>query len=366
MLDVDITLTQGDFQLACQFSSDQRVTGLFGPSGAGKSTLLRVLAGLAKPDSGRVVIAGREVFNARQRINVPAYRRRLGVVFQAAHLFPHLNVRHNLDYGARFARRRDPVAFRQTVEMLDIGPLLKRRVGSLSGGERQRVAIGRALLADPAMLLLDEPLASLDVARKREVLPYIERLSAHGDLPIVFVTHQLDELLRLARHQVAVVDDGRVVFSGPTSEFLARPNLLGADNAVDAGTLLAAEVDTQRPADGLTLLAFAGQTLFVPMVDQPAGTEIVVHVRARDVILARSQPTGISALNHLKGTISSVELDADGFGARVFLSIGSQSLEARITRYSLNQLALTAGDDVYAVIKSLTLADQAWQPVAEL
>lgn len=366
MLEVDVELRRGDFQLACRLTSSERVTGLFGPSGAGKSTLLRILAGLERPDAGTVRIAGRRVFDANQKINVPAHRRRLGVVFQAAHLFPHMNVRHNLNYGARFAGTRDSAAFKQTVEMLDIGPLLERRVGGLSGGERQRVAIGRALLADPAMLLLDEPLASLDAARKREVLPYIERLSAHSELPIVFVTHQPDELLRLARHHVAVVDDGRIVFSGATSEFLTRPDLLGADNAADVGALLDTEVRTHYPSEGLTRLDCAGQPLYVPLVDQPPGTETLVHVRGRDVILARSRPTEISALNCLAGTIEHVDTDQDGFGARVFLTIGSQRLEARITRYSLNRLALTPGDAIYAVIKSLTLAEQAWQPVAQL
>lgn len=357
---VDVARRQGDFELACRFQSADRVTGLFGPSGAGKSTLLRVLAGLVRPDQGRVELAGRCLFDSARGIDVPAHRRRIGFVFQQARLFAHLNVRHNLRYGAWFARERArPVSFSQVVDMLDIGPLLDRRVAGLSGGEQQRIALGRALLSAPQLLLLDEPLASLDVARRDEVLPYLDRLSRDTELPIVFVTHQLDELLRLASRHVVALRHGRVVFDGATAEFLARPALLGAEQGRDAGVLLRVRVAAHCD-DGLSALDCGGdRTLFVPRIAQPVGRELTVHVRARDVMLARERPRGISALNVLAATVAEITADGD-HAVNVLLGAGEQTLEARITRRSAQALDLAPGQPIHAVIKSLALAEQAW------
>lgn len=361
---VDVEHRQGDFELACEFASDARVTGLFGPSGAGKSTLLRIMAGLIRPERGRVELAGRCVFDSARRIHVPTHRRRIGYVFQQARLFTHLNVRHNLAYGAWFARARSHSArFAQVVDMLDIGDLLDRRIAGLSGGEQQRVAIGRALLSDPAVLLLDEPLASLDAARRQEVLPYLERLSAESELPIVFVSHQLDDLLRLANRQVVAIRGGRVVFSGATADFMAAPELLGADQARDAGALLRVQVADHVVTQGLSRLCCAGQTLWVPRVDQSPGTSLTLHVRGRDVMLARERPEGISALNVLAGTIDSLHADGD-YAVSVLVSVGDQRIEARITRRSAEALALAAGQPIHAVIKSLALAERAWERLA--
>ncbi|MBS61931.1 molybdenum ABC transporter ATP-binding protein [Salinisphaera sp.] len=366
MLSIDIAHRQGDFTLECAFDSDARVTGLFGPSGAGKSSLLRIIAGLVRPDRGRVELAGRCVFDSQAGVHVPAHRRRIGYVFQRARLFAHLNVRHNLGYGAWFAREKPVRArFEQVVDMLDIGPLLGRRIHGLSGGEQQRVAIGRALLSNPAMLLLDEPLASLDVARRQEVLPYIERLSAESELPILFVSHQLDELLRLANRRVVAIRDGRVTFSGPTAEFLAQPALLGAEQARDAGVLLRGEIVAHVLADGLTELACGGQLLYVPQVEHAAGAEITLHVRARDVMLARERPQDISALNVLEARIERLANDGD-YAVNVQMRVGEQPLEARITRRSAQALALAPGQTVHAVIKSLALAEQAWERLGGL
>jgi len=367
-LALDIELQQGDFRLACRLDSTERVLGLFGPSGAGKSTLLRVIAGLARPDSGRVVIDGRCVFDNQRRVNIPAHRRRIGYVFQQARLFPHLNVRHNLAYGAWFAGSRPSrTRFDQVVDMLDIGALLTRRTPALSGGEAQRVAIGRALLSDPALLLLDEPLASLDGARKAEVLPYIERLSAESALPIVFVSHQLDELLRLANRQVAVMRAGGLVFCGPTADFLARPDLLGQMDNQQAGSLLAARIVRHEAADGLTVLDCAGQRLFVPrLAARAVGDAVAVHVRARDVILAVDAPAQTSALNQLQGVVIGVHPVDNDYAVDVILDIHGQRLDARITRRSARLLDLAPGQRLHAVIKSLALAEQAWQRLGGL
>jgi len=363
MLAVELNHRLSDFELDCNFASSARVTGLFGPSGAGKTTLLRILAGLLVPDSGRVSLAGRCVFDSAQGINVPPHKRRIGYVFQQANLFTHLNVRHNLTYGAWFTRRRSPNAqphFNHVVDMLEIGALLDRRIARLSGGERQRVAIGRALLADPAVLLLDEPLASLDAARKQEVLPYIERLSAEFDLPIVFVSHQLDELLRLANRHVIALDRGTVAYSGPTAEFLTRPELLGAGHFRDAGALLRVAVDAHRRDYGLSVLDCDGQSLYVPHLPQQVGENVTLHVRSSDVMLARERPSEISALNVLSTTIEAIEADGN-HAVNVRLRAGSRALTAHVTRLSCDRLQLVPGEPVYAVIKSLALAEQAWQ-----
>lgn len=368
MLEVDIRHRQGDFQLDCSFSSHTRVTGLFGPSGAGKSTLLRILAGLQTPDSGRVTLAGHCVFDSAEGINVPPHKRRMGHVFQQPSLFSHLNVRHNLTYGAWFARIRPPKArphFDHVVEMLDIGLLLDRRIAGLSGGERQRVAIGRALLADPAILLLDEPLASLDAARKQEVLPYIERLSSEFELPIVFVSHQIDELLRLANRWVVTLSQGRIAYSGPTAEFLTRPELLGTGHARDAGALLHLPIVSHRRDYDLSVLDCDGQSLYVPHLPQPAGETVTLHVRSSDIMLARERPANISALNVLSTYVEAIEDDGH-HAVNVRLQAGSRRLTAHITQLSRERLQLAAGEPVYAVIKSLALAEQAWQRLSAL
>ncbi|MGN8157646.1 molybdenum ABC transporter ATP-binding protein [Salinisphaera sp. RV14] len=367
-LSLDVRLRQGDFELACELESNARVVGLFGPSGAGKSSLLRVISGLARPDAGRIEIAGRCVFDSARGLHVPAHRRRIGVVFQQSRLFPHFNVRHNLDYGGWFSRQRPSRArFDQVVGMLDIGHLLARRTRDLSGGESQRVAIGRALLSDPDLLLLDEPLASLDAPRKREVLPYIERLSAESALPIVFVSHQLDELLRLANRHVAAIRDGRIVFSGATAEFLARPDLLGEDAGPAAGVLLNARLVSHETEYGLSVLACPHQKLYVPqLTEHRVGESVTVHVRARDVILACKPPEQTSALNQLAGVVIGVHPDDNDYAVDVVLDIDGQRLDARITRRSAAVLDPQPGQTLHAVIKSLALAEQAWQRLGGL
>lgn len=358
----------GDFNLACRFESDAHVTGLFGPSGAGKSTLLRILAGLIKPDSGRVTLAGRCVFDSERGIHVPAYKRRIGYVFQRARLFAHLNVRNNLRYGQWFAPRGghdSAVSLDKVVDMLGIGGLLDRRIAGLSGGEQQRVAIGRALLANPAILLLDEPLASLDAARKQEILPYIERLGSEVDLPIVYVSHQLDELLRMANRQVVALRDGKLAFAGATADFLAHPDLLGDEHARDAGVLLSARLQSHRSEYGLSVLECAGQSLYVPQLPENSGPVVTLHVRASDVTLAREAPSAISALNILTVRIEAIMPDGH-YAVMVHLRVGEQALAARITRQSADTLNLKTGETVHALIKSLALAEQAWQRLNNL
>jgi molybdate transport system ATP-binding protein len=216
MLVVHAEKQLGEFPINVSFTSDSGATALFGPSGAGKTSVINMIAGLLKPDRGRIVLDGETLFDEAARIAVPAWRRRIGYVFQEGRLFPHFTVQRNLDYGRWMGGHpADPAAFNRVVELLEIGHLLERRPGKLSGGERQRVAVGRALLIRPRLLLLDEPLASLDTARKRDILPYLERLRDEARVPIIYVSHNAAEVRRIASHVVRI-EDGRVVATGTT------------------------------------------------------------------------------------------------------------------------------------------------------
>ena len=223
MLFLDVEKRLGDFRLAARFETEARVTALFGPSGAGKTTIINMIAGLFAPDRGRIMYRGKLLFDAAGKVNLPPYRRRFGYVFQDGRLFPHLTVRGNLEYGRRMYRlKRDPGELERVVAMLDIAHLADRRPGKLSGGERQRVAIGRALLMRPQLLLLDEPLASLDAARKAEIMPYLERLRDEAQVPMIYVTHQAEDARRLAS-MVVRVEAGRVAAVGGLELLAANP-----------------------------------------------------------------------------------------------------------------------------------------------
>ena len=214
MLSLDVEKRLGAFQLAARFETEARVTALFGPSGAGKTTIINMIAGLLAPERGRIMYRGKLLFDAAGKVNLPPYRRQFGYVFQDGRLFPHLTVRGNLEYGRRMHRlKRDAGQLEHVIAMLDIAHLADRRPGKLSGGERQRVAIGRALLMRPQLLLLDEPLASLDAARKAEIMPYLERLRDEAQVPMIYVTHQADDARRLAT-TVVRVEAGRVAAVG--------------------------------------------------------------------------------------------------------------------------------------------------------
>jgi molybdate transport system ATP-binding protein len=216
MLIVEAQKQLGEFSLDVSFSSESGATALFGPSGAGKTTVINMIAGLLKPDRGRIVLDDEVLFDDAARIDVPVWRRRIGYVFQEGRLFPHLSVKHNLDYGRWMGGGAiDPAAFNRVIEMLNIGHLLDRRPGKLSGGERQRVAVGRALLMQPRLLLLDEPLASLDAARKQDILPYLERLRDEARVPIIYVSHNATEVKRIVS-RVVQLDSGRVIATGRT------------------------------------------------------------------------------------------------------------------------------------------------------
>ncbi|WPB86048.1 molybdenum ABC transporter ATP-binding protein [Sediminicoccus rosea] len=328
------------------------VTTLFGPSGCGKSTILAAVAGLLRPDEGRVAIGDAVLLDTARRVCVAPERRRCGVVFQDARLFPHLSVETNLRYGLR---RAPPDAagpgFEEVVALLGIGALLARRPAGLSGGERQRVALGRALLARPRLLLMDEPLAALDAARRAEVLPFLARLRDVAGLPILYVTHALEEVDALADHLV-LLEAGRVVAAGAVEALSARTDLPQLAGRRDAGVLLACTV--RRAAGGLTALGFAGGELLTTARPGPEGTRLRVRLRARDIAIAIEEPRGLSTQNILPATIAGIAAGGDPAEAFVRLAVGPTILLARITQGSVERLALRPGLAVWALIKAVT------------
>jgi molybdate transport system ATP-binding protein len=285
---------------------------------------------------------------------VPKYRRRVGYVFQEGRLFPHLTVRQNLLFGRWFTPPRERhVTLDQVLDLLDIGQLLDRRPGGLSGGEKQRVAIGRALLTSPRLLLMDEPLASLDDSRKDEILPFIERLRDEARVPIVYVSHSLPEVARLAT-TVVVFQDGRIMATGSPTDVLGRADVLAPYVASEAGVLIEATVCGHDRAFGLTALQSRAGLFQAPHLDLPIGTPVRIRVRARDVMIATARPDGLSALNVLSGVVRALDATADGL-VEVGLDCGGVRLAARLTRKSIATLRLEPGREVYAVIKSVAL-----------
>ncbi|MHB2208985.1 molybdenum ABC transporter ATP-binding protein [Methylobacterium sp. CM6257] len=348
-IQVDVQLRRGAFALNAAFEAGPGLTALFGRSGSGKTTLIDLIAGLARPDRGRIIVDQVTLVDTAGRIFLPPHRRRVGVVFQDARLFPHLSVRSNLRYGRVFARQRpDPAAFGAVIGMLGIEHLLDRRPGGLSGGERQRVAIGRALLAKPRLLLMDEPLAALDEARKAEILPYIERLRDEAGVPVVYVSHAVSEVARLAT-TVIVLEAGHVAAAGPAEAILRRADLVPVHEA-EAGALLDMVVAEADPDTGLTRLTGAAGQLLVPRLARPPGTRLRVRIPARDVLVATERPRGLSARNILTGHVCA--LTPAGAEMAVEIDCNGARVAARLTAAAVRELGLELGRAVHAIIKS--------------
>jgi molybdate transport system ATP-binding protein len=358
MLELDVRCRIGAFALDAAFAAGAGITALFGGSGAGKTTVLNLIAGLAKPASGRIAADGRTLYDSSARIDLPAHQRGVGYVFQEGRLLPHLTVRHNLLYGRFFAKGRDArrggaLSLDQAVELLGIGHLLERRPGGLSGGEKQRVAIGRALLANPGVLLLDEPLASLDAPRKSEILYYIELLRDEVRVPMVYVSHAIDEVVRLA-DTLVLLSEGRVLGSGPVPQMMSRAELRPYLGRHEGGAVIEAAVTGQDLESGLARLAFSGGTLEIPDVDALVGEQVRVRIRARDVSIALSRPSGISIRNVFAGEVAALSSE-QGPSMDVTLDLSGTTLIARITRKSAGELGLAPGTRVYALIKSVSI-----------
>jgi molybdate transport system ATP-binding protein len=361
-ISVDIRKTLGPFTLDAWFKCDAGVTALFGRSGAGKTSIIQMIAGLTAPDNGRIVIDGDPVYDSSTGLDMAPERRNIGYVFQDARLFPHMNVRRNLEYGTRRNRRteaRNP-GFDDVVDVLALGALLGRQPHGLSGGERQRVAIGRAMLSAPRLLLMDEPLASLDAERKWEILPFIDRIHRDFGTPIIYVSHSVDEILQLADEMVLIVNGG-VAAAGPIEDVMNRPDLVRAAGDGNAGSVIPVRVDRCDPVYGIAALTFSGGEFQVAAPGLKEGDSLRIRVRARDVSLATSRPVDVSVLNIFEGTVVTVS----GTGqpqADIAIDVGGVTIWSQITRKSLDDLAIQPGSKVFAMVKAVAIDRPATSP----
>lgn len=352
MLDVDIGQRLGAFQLEAAFTSAAPVVALFGRSGSGKTSIVNAIAGVTRPDRGRIVVDGEVFFDAASGIFAKPEARRVGYVFQDGLLFPHMSVERNLFYGSHHGSSAaiDPD---RVITLLGLKHLLARKPANLSGGEKQRVAFGRALLANPRLLLLDEPLAALDSQRKSEILQYIELLRDEFRIPIVLVSHSMEEVARLADTMV-LLSDGRVVAVGGVEELMARMDLKPITGRYEGGAVIETVVASHHAAYDLTELAFDGGCIHAPGVDALIGERVRVRVRARDVSLALSRPEDVSVLNILEGTVAELR-EESGPIVDVRVQVGAATLIARITRQSVDRLRIQPGLRVFAMVKAISL-----------
>jgi molybdate transport system ATP-binding protein len=348
MLDVDLQLP------------GQGITAIFGASGSGKTTLLRAVAGLEKNQQGRIQIGAHIWQDTQQGIDLPTWQRPLGYVFQESSLLPHLTVSDNLNFGLKRALKASgnaqpdaAKALQASIELLGIGNLLQRMPDQLSGGERQRVAIARAIAMQPQLLLMDEPLASLDAARRQEIFPWLSKLRDELKMPMLYVTHSADEVARLADHLV-VLDKGNVKAQGPVSTVLTQvvnPVVVGED----AGALIAGHIGRVDTQWHLSRIDFEGGCVWMRDAGLPVGKAVRIRILARDVSLATSEPQNTSIQNQLLGTIQSITPDAHPSQVMVVLKCGAEEVMARVTKRAVDELGLQVGQTVWAQVKSVAL-----------
>jgi molybdate transport system ATP-binding protein len=359
MLSIIAKKQRGAFTLDARFElPTPGVVALFGRSGSGKSTLVNIIAGLLQPDTGLVALDGTVLLDTSLRIDVPPEHRRIGYVFQEARLFPHLGVAANLRYAQRRAAAKPFVSLERVVDLLDLGALMNRRTHQLSGGERQRVAIGRALLTQPTLLLLDEPLASLDASRREEVLPYLETLRDQLAIPMVYVSHNFDEALRLATHLV-LMESGKTTAQGDIGEMSLNPGvraIIGADavGAIVEGTVLGVD------ASGLTRVRVGSGELKINTDTLGVGAKLRVQLLARDLIIAAEAPRRLSVRNTLSGILKSVTDDGDNSDL-IGIDIGGAVITARVTKAATLDLGLVPGLTVWALVKAVSLRSHSFQ-----
>ncbi len=355
MLRVDLRLRRGEFDLEADFSAPTPgLTALYGRSGAGKTTLMHLLAGLLRPNAGTIELDGEPLYDSRAGHDLPAHRRRVGCVFQDLRLFPHLDVAGNLRYGLHRARGEAVrIPFERVLELLDLGTLLRRRSWQLSGGERQRVALGRALLAQPRLLLLDEPLASIDAVKRGELLPYFERLRDELALPIILVTHQFEDVVRLAT-QVVLLDSGRVLGQGDLPTVSLMPEMARLVGSEGVGAVIEGQVESVDPGTGLARLLAGRDRLLVPGDGLAPGRKLRLQLLARDLILATTKPAGLSVRNQLEGTVTGLSPDPP-HNVMVKLDSGGLALLARVTTAAAGDLQLRSGQRLWILVKAVSL-----------
>jgi len=349
MISIAIKKRLGNFELDVQIEAPKGVTAVFGRSGSGKTSVVNAVAGLLQPDAGRIAVGNVVLFDKAAKTQLPPHRRRIGYVFQDARLFPHMSVMRNLSYGGSHDAER-------VIDVLGLGELLNRMPAGLSGGERQRVALGRALMCDPQLLLMDEPLAALDAPRKAEILPFIERLRDEVKIPMLYVSHDVSEVARLAT-TLAVIEGGRVTASGPVGTVLSQPETVPLVGVRAAGAVITTKVAGRLLDDGLTELAFSGGRIVLPGLLGVLGQTVRIRIPAQDVILAKEAPKGLSALNILPVIITRIE-QGRGPGVAVGLKAGDDHMLARVTRRSALRMDLTVGQQIYAIIKATAVGPE--------
>jgi|TARA_Y100000588_G_scaffold304879_1_gene327984 molybdate transport system ATP-binding protein len=357
-LSVNIQNSLGEFSLNADFYCDKGVTALFGKSGAGKTSIVQLIAGLIQPDNGKIIIDDEIVFDKEKRINLPAEDRRVGYVFQESRLFPHMIVRKNLNFGMRRRKRAgfNTLPFDDVVDILGISNLLERGTYSLSGGERQRIALGRALLSGPRLLLMDEPLAALDIERRWEIIPFIERIHRQFDIPVIYVSHSVDEILQLADNMV-LLNEGQVIAAGSIESVMNRPDLASISGMGDPSSVIQAHIKKLDTANGLAILAFDSGEFCVPARNLEVNARVRVRIRARDVSIALKKPEGISVLNIFPGTVQHIT-NKDEIQVDLSVQVGNEVIWAQITHKSLHDLQIKPGSDVFVMVKAMAI-DQA-------
>lgn len=354
MLQVSVTKRRAEFCLTAEFAAPTPgVIALFGRSGSGKTTLVNIISGLLGADTAEIQLDEDVLTDTRAGILVPPERRRIGYVFQEARLFPHRTVAGNLRYGEKRARAAPQIiGFEEVVSLLALAPLLQRRPHQLSGGERQRVSLGRALLSQPRLLLLDEPFASLDVARREEVLPYLVALRDRLSIPMVYVSHQFEEVLRLATH-VVLLEAGRVLAQGAVNEVSLRPELQSIVGPDHVGAVLDGVVSRLDTENGTADLAVGSGVLQISLRDVPVGARVRLQLLARDIILATQPVQGLSVRNALASTVTAISNDDYG-AVLVRLDVGGATVLARITQGAAQALKLRPGDEVWTLVKAVS------------
>jgi molybdate transport system ATP-binding protein len=354
MLDVKLKHQFGKFTLDAIFTAGPGVTALFGPSGAGKSTIGKMLGGLIRPAEGHIAIDKQVLFDHEANIDTPVHKREVGYVFQEHRLFPHLSVRGNLNYGThRRPLGQEALEFEDVTALLGLKALLDRRPNTLSGGEQQRVSLGRALLSNPRILIMDEPLSSLDLQRKQEILELLERLKRELNPTILYISHSISEITRFADNLV-LMDQGKIMGFGSLEETLNRLDLLPYAGGYDAGSLVTATVTRHDQSFQMSVLQTSGGELFIPGCETPVGQTIRLRIRARDVAISTSEPIDISILNRFKGTLQDHQSGPNGM-EELLLDVGFP-ITARITRQSYEQLGLKTGCSLWALVKSVTIS----------
>ena len=343
----DITKTYGDFTLSCRGEFSDGVTAVFGPSGSGKTTLLDSIAGMVSPDRGEIQVGGRLIYSSDSGTDLPPEKRRFGYVFQHGALFPHMSVRQNIEYGFRLTPPSERVADAdELADLLGVRALMERGVAGLSGGERQRVALARALAVSPRLLLLDEPLASLDAAYRGSILIHLRRISERLGTPMIFVSHSLSEVLALAPRAYAL-DGGAMIAQGPTPEILAHPAVA---RIADYGTLEnILEAEVVESAAGASVLRIGDAALIAPPVDAGVGDRVTASIRAGEIILSLGELPMTSARNAVPAVIR--ELREAGGRTLAYTDIGAP-LVVEITPASAAAMNLRAGQDIHLIIKS--------------